>query len=182
METLKCIESRRSIRKFEARPVEDDTIREIVKAAQLAPSWKNVQATRYTVLSDDNKKAVEDMLMNQGSLGQWNANIVKGCPRLLAISSVKKQSGHKKDGTPDSIYGESYSFFDSGLAVENFCLAANDKGLGTIIMGFFDYAGVSQLIELPENEEIIVLLGVGYPDEAPNARPRKATEEVLRFK
>ena len=45
MEALKCIETRRSIRKFKDTPVSHELIEEVIKEASFAPSWKNTQVT-----------------------------------------------------------------------------------------------------------------------------------------
>lgn len=50
METIKCIETRRSIRKFKEEQVSHEVMQEIVSAASFAPSWKNTQVTRYVVV------------------------------------------------------------------------------------------------------------------------------------
>ena len=56
METLKCIETRRSIRKFKSDKIDHATMEAIVKAASFAPSWKNTQTSRYYVAMGDAKK------------------------------------------------------------------------------------------------------------------------------
>ena len=57
MEAIKCIKERRSIRKFKSDKVSRDVVNEIVEAAAYAPSWKNTQITRYTVIEDEALKA-----------------------------------------------------------------------------------------------------------------------------
>ena len=56
MELQKCLDTRKSIRKYKDTPVEKETIKELIKAAQLAPSWKNTQTGRYYVAMDASKK------------------------------------------------------------------------------------------------------------------------------
>ena len=72
--------------------------------------------------------------------------------------------------------------FDAGVASEAFCLAAYEKGLGTVIMGIFDDDKVAELLELPEGRDIVALIPVGYPAEAPVAPRRKPVEEMVIFK
>lgn len=72
--------------------------------------------------------------------------------------------------------------FDAGVASEAFCLAAYEKGLGSVIMGIFDEAKAASLLELPENQEVAVLIPVGIPDEEPVAPRRKAVADLLTFK
>ena len=52
METLECIKTRRSIRKFKEEAVSHDTIEEIIAAASLSPSWKNTQICRHNIVED----------------------------------------------------------------------------------------------------------------------------------
>ena len=59
MEVFECIKTRRSVRRFEDRPVERETIQKIVDAAIWAPSWKNSQTPRYTVV--DNREIIDDI-------------------------------------------------------------------------------------------------------------------------
>ena len=71
--------------------------------------------------------------------------------------------------------------FDAGTATQSFCLAAYEKGLGTVIMGIFDEAKAASLLNVPEERELAALIPVGYPDEAPTAPRRKPVEELLSF-
>lgn len=66
METIKCIETRRSIRKFTAEQVPHEVMQEIVAAASFAPSWKNTQVTRYVVVESADIKA---KLAEEATLG-----------------------------------------------------------------------------------------------------------------
>ena len=57
MEAIKVIKERRSVRKFKEEKVSREIIKEIVAAAAYAPSWKNTQITRYTVIEDETVKS-----------------------------------------------------------------------------------------------------------------------------
>ena len=52
MNAVECIKTRRSVRKFTDEMVSVDTVREIVELASYAPSWKNTQVSRYTLVED----------------------------------------------------------------------------------------------------------------------------------
>ena len=71
--------------------------------------------------------------------------------------------------------------FDAGVASQTFCLAAYEKGLGTVIMGIFDEDKIVDLLHIPEDRELIALIPVGFPDEAPTAPKRKPVEDLLSF-
>ena len=67
------------------------------------------------------------------------------------------------------------------MAAQTFCLAAWEYGVGSVIMGIFDAEKVAELLQLPEDEEAVALIAIGYPDETPNAPKRKTVEELVQF-
>lgn len=71
--------------------------------------------------------------------------------------------------------------FDAGVASEAFCLAAYEQGLGTVIMGIFDQQEAADLLEIPENQDLIALIPIGYPAEAPVAPKRKPVSDLLSY-
>ena len=71
---------------------------------------------------------------------------------------------------------------ERGVASEAFCLAAYDKGLGTVIMGIFDEDKIVDLLEIPEDRELVALIPVGYPAEEPVAPKRKPVSDLLSYK
>ena len=48
-------------------------------------------------------------------------------------------------------------------------------------MGIFDAEKVAELLHIPENEVVVTLVPIGYPDEAPTAPRRKSVEDLLSF-
>lgn len=69
--------------------------------------------------------------------------------------------------------------FDAGIASQSFCLAAHEQGLGTVIMGIFDEDKVAELIDMPEEREMVALIALGYPNEEPVAPKRKTVDDLL---
>ena len=57
MEALECIKSRRSVRKYKEESISRETIEKIIESAAFAPSWKNTQITRYTIVENEAIKA-----------------------------------------------------------------------------------------------------------------------------
>ena len=79
--------TRRSIRKFQPTPVSPDTIRAIVAVAAYAPSWKNSQTTRYTLLT---KREEIDRIADECTMGfQKNIDTLHGAPALVVLTTVK---------------------------------------------------------------------------------------------
>lgn len=71
--------------------------------------------------------------------------------------------------------------FDAGIACQTFCLAAHNAGLGTVIMGIWDEDGITDLLKLPEDQELAALIAVGWPDINPEAPKRKSVNELLTY-
>ena len=91
-------------------------------------------------------------------------------------------SGYLPDGTPNTTLGAGWQMFDAGIASEAFCLAAYEKGLGTVILGLFDVAEATALLEIPETQELVALICIGYPAENPDAPKRKTVTDLLTYK
>ena len=52
MNAKDCLLQRRSCRRFLDKPIDRETIRQMIDLARFAPSWKNTQIARYTVIDD----------------------------------------------------------------------------------------------------------------------------------
>lgn len=178
METLKCLEARRSIRQFAAQPVDEKTVEALIHAASLAPSWKNSQTVRYYALTGEKKAAFAADCCN---VHPGNRVRAESCAVLLALVTVRGVSGYNPDGTPTTPLGSHWESFDAGIAAQTLCLAAADRGLGTLIMGIYDPAAAAKALHLPENMQVSALVCVGWPDEAPDARPRLGTDALLTW-
>ena len=71
--------------------------------------------------------------------------------------------------------------FDTGIAAQSFCLAAYEAGLGTVILGLYD-ENAPEVIGVPEGQELIALIPVGYPAEEPVAPRRKELSDLLSYR
>lgn len=178
MELKDCILTRRSVRKFLNKPVEHDVLEQIIATAAYAPSWKNTQISRYIAIED---RAVLDTICRD-FLHEHNANIVSGAPLLIAQTFVKNRCGYERDGSFTTQRKDGWQYYDCGIAAQTFCLAAHDAGLGTVIMGIFPHKELGEFLNVPEEQELMALIAVGYPAEQPNAPKRKDAETLLTYR
>lgn len=178
MELKDCIFTRRSVRKFLDKPVDHATLEQIVNVAAYAPSWKNTQISRYIAIED---RAVLDTICRDFLPGH-NANIVSGAPVLVAQTFVKSRSGFERDGSYTTQRKDGWQHYDCGIAAQTFCLAAHEVGLGTVIMGIFPHEELGAFLNVPEDQELMALIAVGYPAEEPIAPKRKDAEALLTWK
>ena len=181
MDFLDCVKNRRSIRKFTDEKISHDLISEIVEIASYSPSWKNTQVVRYTFI--DNKETL-DKIADDCVLGfEFNSKIIKNAPALVIVSMIEKRSGYERDGSFSTPKGDGFEMFDAGISTQTFCLASHEKGLGTVIMGYFDEEKIKPLISLPDNQKIGAVLAIGYPQNNENIMPkRKPVSDLVTFK
>lgn len=177
MTANECIRGRRSIRKFTNQPVSHELLAQVIETASYAPSWKHTQITRYIAVEG----AKKDALAKCTSIFPGNGVIMENAPMVVAVTMIKGRSGYERDGSFSTEKGDRWQMFDAGVASEAFCLAAYEQGLGTVIMGLFDEAEATKLLELPEDRELVALIPVGYPAETPVAPKRKAVDDLLSF-
>lgn len=71
--------------------------------------------------------------------------------------------------------------FDAGIASQSFCLAAYEQGIGSVIEGIFDDKKAGELLNLPDDREVVALIPIGYPAEEPAAPRRKSMEDLLSY-
>lgn len=178
MDTITCIKTRRSVRKFKQEPISKDIIEDLVLDASYAPSWKNTQTTRYIAITDAEIKAK----LAEECCAEHNRGIINGAPLLIATLIVDKRSGFERDGSYSTSRKDCWQAFDNGIATQTLCLAANDKGLGTVIMGLYDIDKTEEIIGVPEGQLLMALVAVGYPDEEPGVPKKKTVDDLLSYR
>ncbi len=179
MTAKECIMGRRSIRQFTDQPISEDILTQIVEEASFAPSWKHTQITRYIAVTGD----VKDKIASECTDSYPNnGKIISSAPMLIAVTVIKNRSGYERDGSFTTSKGSGWQMFDAGIASQTFCLAAYEKGIGSVILGIFDEAKASAILEVPEDRELIALIPIGYPAEEPVAPKRKPVTDLLSYK
>lgn len=176
MELTKCMEERRSIRRYKKQPVDRDLIKQLIEAAILAPSWKNSQVSRYYAVDGDQK----DQFM--ACLPEFNQNNSKDASTIIVSTVVNGRSGFERDGSYTTHLKDGFQYFDNGLQVQNLCLKAYELGLGTLIMGIYDEQKIREFLSIPEGEVVVAVIAVGYSDIEPAMPKRKSVEDILIFK
>ena len=176
MELQNALETRRSIRKYQAKPVEPEKIRQMIQAAILAPSWKNSQVTRYYVAQSE-----EALQKVREALPEFNRNNTKDAPVLIVSTIVKGRSGYNVDGTASNELEDGWGCYDCGMQNMNLLLKATELGLGTLVMGIRDAGKLKELFEIPEEESVVSVIGVGYADVDPEMPKRKSVDETTKF-
>lgn len=176
MEFDALIRERRSIRQYDAnRKAAAEQIREIVSAAQEAPSWKNSQTARYYAILS------EEMLEQFAKTCLPERNAKKAENAALVVTTFVKDTAGFTQGKPDNECGNGWGFYDLGLHNALFLLKAKELGLDTLVMGLRDSDAIRSLLKIPESETVVSVIAVGYAAQ-PAVRPaRKPLDDILTF-
>ncbi len=176
MELNRLLDERRSVRYYSERGVEKEKIYEMIKAATLAPSWKNSQVTRFYVVN-----GVKMLDAVRSALPEFNQNSVKNAPVLIVSTIVLNCSGFGNNGKPVNELGNGWGCYDCGLNNMNLILKAQELGLSTLIMGIRDADKIKCILNIPASEAVVGVIALGY-GEATTERPeRKSVEEISHF-
>lgn len=144
---IDVIKSRRSVRQFLDRPVEDDLIAEILEAGRWAPSGLNNQPWRFVVVRDRGRMASLAECTRYGA-------IILGAVQLIAVFLDE-----------DVMYDRTKDTLACGAAIQNMLLAAHGTGLGAVWLGEIlnRKAEVSRILGAPVSMELMAVIAVGYP-------------------
>ena len=152
----KLIRKRRSIRRFQQRPIQLKELERYVDDARLAPSAANLQPLEYLIV---HKSELLDLVF--GTL-KWAGYIRPlGNPpekeRPVAYVVVLVNTEIKKDKYEK----------DAGAAVENLILGALADGVGSCWISSVDRNALSEILNIPQNRLISDVIALGYPNEEP---------------
>lgn len=167
---IENILTRRSIRSFTDKEISKEDIELLIKAALYAPSARNLQTWRFTVLTKkEDIKALSSVIgkvLEREGYDMYD-------PSLVIIPSNKKESPYGRD--------------DNACALENIFLAAHSLGIGSVwinqLHGISDNPEVRKVLdrfEIPEDHIVFGIAALGYSAEEEKKEPLK-TGEVRIF-
>jgi nitroreductase len=168
MEFYDVVKTRRSVRSFKADPVPQEALRRVLEAARAAPSGSNRQLWKFYVVKDGEKRR----RVAEACGGQtW---IAEAPTAIVAV-------GWKIPFNRGGYMGEMSFMMDVSIAFTHLVLAARAEGLGTCWIGDFDNGRVKEALGLPEDQYVVAVTPLGYPDRqvfTANAK-RKSIAEIV---
>ena len=165
MTVQEAIRKRYSCRAYLDRPIEQEKLTQILEAARLAPSAKNLQDWRFVLVTD---KAVKLKLAQAANNQMF---IAQAAVVIVACSN----SDHVMR------CGQKIAPIDVAIALEHICLQATELGLATCWIGSFYPEKVRTILGIPDDIEIIELMSLGYPADRPGQTRRKPVENIVCY-
>ena len=169
MEFREVVKNRYSCKKFNGEKVAPEKIEAILEAGRVAPTAKNLQEQHVYVVQSEEMLAKIDVL----TPCRYNA------PTVLVVAFDKNNvftyPGEKRDSGVE----------DATIVATHMILAAEDEGVDSCWVNFFDPDKAAEALGLPENEEVLMLMDLGYAAEGagplPNHASRKPLEETVTY-
>ena len=169
MEFMETVKNRFSCRKFSDRQVEPEKLDAILEAGRLAPTAKNLQEQRVYVAQSAEALAKID----SASPCRY------GAPTVAVVAFDKNNVFTYPGGKRDS------GAEDAAIVATHMILAAADRGVDSCWINFFDPEAMATALGLPENEEVLMLLDLGYGPEGTEPAPphsmRKPLSETVTY-
>jgi nitroreductase len=166
MTVLEVIKKRYSCRAYIEKPVEEEKLAQVLEAARLAPSAKNLQDWRFVVVRDGEKRRRVAGVTNR--------------PEVFAKAGVMVVACSNSDFVMTC--GQAVAPIDVAIALEHISLQATELGLGTCWIGSFDTEKVREILGIPQDVAIIELMALGYPaGEGGRETGREPIENIVCY-
>jgi nitroreductase len=169
VDALTAISSKRAIRKFAERPLDDEDLNRILDAGRRAASSKNTQRWTFVVVRD------RERLKRLAKVGPWAGHLAGAAAGIALVTPT----GEDGDDPPSVM-------FDLGQAAAQMMVAAWALGVGTCPVTAYEPERAAEILGLPKGQRCRYLISAGYPanpddlTRAPKSGGRRLLADVIR--
>ena len=154
MEFTDVIQKRRSNRHYKADKVPDDVMQKLYVSLQVAPTGSNRQDFKFVFVTDSD-------IRRKLATHACKQNFINDAPIIMAAVA---KSDYK---------------LNVAIAVDHMILEATNQGLGTCWIGWFERDVAHEILNVPDDLEVIILVTIGYAADVPHARQRKPIDALI---
>ncbi len=196
------IRSRKSVRAYDPEfKIEKKELEEILEIASSAPSSSNLQAWRFIVIQDqEKKKELVPFGNNQAAIDASSAiiavigdaeayknaqeiyaqNVDLGYMEQAIAETYATNTYNSYSKLPQQVLSQ-FASYDAGLISMQILLLAKDRGYDTLVMGGFDKVDFAKRFELPENQFPISLIALGKAKAPAFNSSRLPLKKIVTF-
>ena len=164
METWDAIRARRNVRSYADRPIAREDLDRMLEAARRAPSSMNEQAWDFVLVTEGLARLAE--------VWRYGGHVATAAAAIAFVGQASTDPDQRETIA-----------FDMGQAVLSAMLAAADLGIGSCHSAVGDQALARELLNLPDDREVLMIVSLGYPADrpiAPVAEPdRRGFDDVV---
>lgn len=182
LEIDEALKGRRSVRKYVNKPVSMQVVHEVLEAGTWAPSAKNGQQWRFTVLTGSSKQKLTNVFRQHleklsAKIGMTkmgssfnSCRIMEEAPVLIMVWNSDDARGFEES-----------SLQSVAAAIQNMLLKAYSLGLGSLWICDIYRATKALTKHLSKPWNLVAAVTLGWPAETPQQKPRKPVEEISEF-
>ena len=178
--TIDLLQSHRSIRKFTDQKIPHELLLDLIRAGQCAATSNHVQAYSVIhVVNPDNRRAIAELAGGQAYIAECSDFLVFCADMKRSTEAAERAGADVIRGTTEQLVVASV---DTALMAQNVAIAAESEGLGLCYIGGIrnNPAEISSLLRLPEHVYPVFGMCLGYPDQAPEVKPRLSVDTILK--
>ena len=147
--------SRKSVRSYSNKEIENVIIEKMLQAAQQAPSCQNKQCWRFILIKDHTLK--KQLALKSGFIGKANF-FIKDAPLVVVACANPKNSCRLND--------QNYYLVDTAIAFQQMMLMAWNFGIGSCWLAAFNEEKVKTILSIPKQIRVIAMSPFGYPEDS----------------
>jgi len=168
MNFIELATQRYSVRDFAPKPVEKGKLLYVLEAARIAPSAANFQPWQFIVITDPEILKLIKTLYHR----EW----LNTAPAIIIAMGDHNKAWHRKSD------GKDFTDIDVAIAIDHLTLAATEQGLGTCWICNFNIEKCREILNVPDNLEMIALIPIGYPiGQIKSAKNREPIEQLVHW-
>jgi len=151
-ETINNILARESCREFTKKKIPEETLEIIFNCAKKAPRSQGSEFIEIFFVRS--KKIIENIF--------WFCPGMENLPQSIVILGI-----NYKKLENDSSY---YPYLELGASLQNILLSAFSLGIGSVPVGSSNLAGINELLEIPDDINLKILISLGFQDSKKNLK------------
>ena len=171
---LELVNNRQSCRDFNDKPLKRETLEKIVELVRLAPSACNSQPWKmYVILDEEVRKKVakttQDCMMN------------KFVDKAKAFIVLAETGATLKERIIAKFSNKHFVKYDIGELIAYLTLGAESLGVSSCILGWVNEKNLKEVLSIPEDESVSIVIALGYSDIEKRPKARKDMEKIVKF-
>ena len=176
---IKEIWSRKSTRAYQATPVDDEKIIQLIESARLAPSGSNTQPWNFIIVrSEETKEQIAKADGNQMWMKTAPVFIVCAADIRCRIKDEKVEVFLDEESNLREL---KQIIRDTAIAIEHILLEAESLGLSSCWTAYFDQKNIRPILGIPDDKYVVGVVTIGYGEKAGKSAPRKPLESMIRY-
>jgi nitroreductase len=175
---IKEITNRKSTRKYNTAPVEEEKILKLIESARMAPSGSNTQPWVFIVVTNED---IKDQIVKADNNQQW----MKTAPVfIVCVADIRCRIKDDNDIYLDEncdLPELKQIIRDTAVAIEHILLEAEHLGLSSCWTAWFSQDEMRPIMNIPSDKYVVGVVTIGYSDNNSKPAPKKPLESIVRY-